>query len=680
MKAEKFSNIAFSICIALIFLIYISALPPAIMDFLLVANFSFSLLLLFISFNLEKSSQFTIFPSLLLLSTLFRLGLNLSTTRLILTRAPEAGIYAAGEVIAGFASFVAANNVLVGLLLFLLILSVQFFVVAKGADRISEVVARFMLDGLPGKQIAVDSDLSAGLLDENQVRKMRQNILDESYFYASMDGAMKFLKGDVIASLCITTINIGGGIAMGILYYGMDLGTSLYVFCLLTIGDGLVSILPAFFTAVAAATVLSRLVCRQPTSSAIVSQLLASDLPFLGACASLLLLMVTPLPKIPLLSAAGGMGLLALWVHRRSIPKMENDSFEKAKQGIENLTKMEVVGIEIGYELIKLVDRQRGGKLPDLIMGVRKKLAEEIGVIIPPVNIRDNIKLPSKKYKIFVRGLSVAEGKIYRNRVLALKSRENLPPLDGIPTHEPTAHLKAYWIEASVREEVEAKGYQILEPSAVLALHFREVCLEHINRILSHQEVLEILARAKKTIPDLIKELIPKKISISKLKAILQELLIEQIPIHDMETILEISSENTHLPPEIVAEKIRQRLIHNIAQKYLAYDGNLRTIHLTPPLENYLSQNINRSSLWEKEFVQLIRKKLTSLQHNGPICLLLQKSNLRRFLAQMLHRSKLRIPVFVQNELTKNIQYRILETLSHHEFLFFSKNSKHFRR
>lgn len=661
LKLEA-TNLILGILITLILFLYIAPLSGGVMDLLLVVNLSFSLLILFVALNIESPSRFTTFPTLLLLATLFRLGLNISSTRLILSKAHEKGLNAAGEIIAGFGTFVAGDQALVGLMIFSIILVVHYFVISKGSDRISEVTARFMLDSLPGKQLGVDRELQNRSISEKEARKQKKEIMRESNFYASMDGAMKFVKGDALASVLITAINIVGGLLLGILIYQIPLTQALEIFTKLTIGDGLVSAIPALLNALSAGIIMTRVSGVELPGKEMKDQLFTSPMPLFCTAAVLFLMLFTPLPKVPLVMAVLTMAIMGSLIYRSQKPENKGSHLAREKQHIEELTQLEPMVIEIGYSLIRLIDESRGGQVGKLIMEIRKKTAEELGVIIPPVAIRDNLKLPSKAYRIFIRGSQVTEGTIHRDRFLAINPGQVRAKLPGVEISEPILGLKAFWIQEKDREFAESEGYQILTPAAVLAVHFRQTALEGIDKILTRKEVLSILDRAKKTIPDLVSEAIPDKLTIAKLKSILQELLMEQVPIHDIETILEVSYENYDLSPLAIAEEARSRLMPSVIQKYRSPEGILKVIALSQDAETCMGELTKSRDPQEEEerLARAINEKIADL---GPLPLLC-RANLRRYLRDILKKHKIKIPVFSprevgESEIEKSAQIQI---------------------
>ncbi|RME85209.1 MAG: hypothetical protein D6785_04700, partial [Planctomycetota bacterium] len=602
-------------------------------------------LVLFTAIHVEKPLHFSAFPSLLLLATLFRLALNISTTRLILSQAHEKGVYAAGKVISTFGKVMAANQLVVGLVLFGLILVVHYFVITKGADRISEVMARFMLDGLPGKQLGVDRDCTSGVLSKEEAEKKKEDILQESNFFASMDGAMKFIKGDALASLIITLINLLGGLILGLFYYSMSFSHTLEVFSKLTIGDGLVSMIPSLLNALSAGILLSRVSGRDLLASEVHHQLFKASLPLMVTASVLVLFLLTPLPKIPLLFGSVILFFLAYQEKAKTSAYTPSVPFHKEHEKIEELTQLETLEIQLGFKLVKLVDEGKGGLLGRRIMEIRKRFAEELGLIIPPVAIGDNLSLRPKNYQILIRGNIVAEGTLYPDKFLAVNPGRDLEPLNGIEVLEPVYKMKGIWISVQDKEKAEELGYQVFSAYSVLASHFQSTILNHLDKILTLKQVLQIIERARKDLGKLVDEAIPAYITAGKLKAILQELLVEQVPIHDIEAILETSIENSELAPIAIAEEVRSRLVGTLLQKYRNKEGHIPLIKLSQETELLLSENLN--DLDKKQIANLLHLKIYQIGTYPVVC----SGKIRRDLRDMLRSKNLDTPVFSYREI-----------------------------
>ncbi|MGD9692790.1 MAG: flagellar biosynthesis protein FlhA [Phycisphaerales bacterium] len=581
-----FAPIGFLLMIGVI----VVPLPPVLMDVLLAGNITLSALVLLTVIYLREPLDFSVFPALLLAVTLLRLTLNIATTRLILSAeatSPEEARYVAGHVVEAFGAFVAGNSLAVGIILFVIIIVVQFVVITKGATRISEVAARFTLDAMPGKQMAIDADLNAGMINEQQARSRRERLSQEADFFGAMDGASKFVRGDAIAGIIITLINITGGFAIGAMQKGWGIAESADVFTRLTIGDGLSSQLPALIVSIAAGLLvtrsggsgvslgddLARQVVGRPISLFITAGFLAS-------------LSVTPLPMAPLLLAATVLTVTGLVMRRtEQAAKRSNEDAAKSEEAkakpeapkVETLLKVDTLELEVGYGLVPLVDAGQGGDLLDRISAIRRQLAMEYGLVMPPVRIRDNMSLEPSIYRVKIRGASVAEGQTHPGRYLAIDSGLASGPIDGLETREPAFGLNAYWIDASAKPRAEALNYTVVDASSVLATHLTEVVRSHADELLTREEVNNLLAQLKEKSPKLVDEIIPAVIKVGELQKILQSLLRERVPIRDLETILETLADwrPKTQDPDVLVEYVRNALRRVICQQ-----------HATPPEHN----------------------------------------------------------------------------------------------
>ncbi len=585
---------------ALIFVLLIP-LPTGMLDLLLVTNILLSTVVLMTVMHIPRPLEFSSFPSLLLAMTLLRLVLNTATTRLILSNG-AAGTAAAGHVVEAFGVFVASNSLAVGVIIFLIITVIQFVVITKGATRIAEVAARFTLDGMPGKQMAIDADLNAGIIDEAEARRRRAEITAEADFYGAMDGASKFVRGDAIAGIVITLVNVLGGIYMGMVEGGMSLGQSLDVYTKLTIGDGLASQIPAFILSVAAGMLVTRSTGRTNLGEEVISQLTARPVALATAAGFLVVLTITPLPTVPLLIAASGCGLIA-FVAQKARAAAERKSRaqqavkQKAKeQPIEAQLGVDPLELQIGLGLVRLVDRQRGGDLLDRIGSLRRQLASELGLIVPPVRIRDNATLEPNQYRVLLRGQEIARAELEPTSLLAIDSGLASEPLGGIETTEPAFGLTAWWIPPDQRSRAETAGYTVVEPTGVLATHLTEIIKRHADELLSRAEVHKLLENLKQRNAQLVEEVIPELLKPGEVQKVLQMLLRERVPIRDLETILETLGDwaPRTKDPEILTEYVRAALARTICSQYRDENGVLHCITLDPQTEDYIQANIQR--------------------------------------------------------------------------------------
>jgi flagellar biosynthesis protein FlhA len=581
-------------------------LPPFALDLLLVCSLSISLLVFLGALYIERPLDFSAFPSLLVLVTLFRLALNLASTRMILLRGGEGGD-SVGHVIRAFGDFAVGGNYVVGAVVFLILVIVNFIVITKGADRVSEVAARFTLDSLPGKQMAIDSDLAAGLIDENGARTRRKEVQMEAEFHGAMDGASKFVRGDAIAGLIIVAINVLAGMVVGVAQHGLPVGEAAATFTILSIGDGLVSQLPALLVSAGAALLVTRDSSGQSVLGSVGDQLLARPRPT-GITAAVLgvLALVPGMPHVPLLGLAIATGVLS-WraakaQKQQATPggagKNAPPGAEKApttlgsqKDEIETLLPLDLLSIEVGLGLLPLVDADKGGELLTRIGSVRRQLALELGFVVPAVHIRDEVRLRPGGYKILVSGTAVAEGEVRPGRVLAIDpSQRALVDINGESVKEPTFGLPAKWISTGDRTAAETRGCTVVDPSAVVATHVTEVIRNHADELLGRSEAQELLDIAGKDNSKVIEELVPHLMSFGEMMKVLRTLLAEGVSIRDMRSILETLADNAGQTkePAALVEVVRQRIGRQISSQHLAEDGTLHAMILGPEAEELI--------------------------------------------------------------------------------------------
>jgi flagellar biosynthesis protein FlhA len=609
----RYRHLLVPIAFLTLIIVLVIPLPPPVMDVLLSANISLAAVILLTTIYMNRPLDFSVFPALLLATTLFRLVLNVASTRLILTAdadTPEQAVGVAGHVIQAFGTFVAGESIVVGAIIFLILIVVQFVVITKGATRMSEVAARFTLDAMPGKQMAIDADLSAGLIDEAEARRRREAITREADFYGAMDGASKFVRGDAIAGVIITLVNIAGGFTIGAMEKGWGIAESLQVFTKLTIGDGLVSQVPSFIIAIAAGLIVARGGDRETISEQIPIQLASQPTALYLISGFLGILAFTPLPSLPLLAAATALGLIAWSIgfigrQSRAAKEMEARAEAAAKpkepQPVEELLAVDTLELEIGYGLVQLVDASRGGDLLDRISMIRRQLAVEIGVVLPPIRIRDNMQLDANSYRVKLRGSSVGEGTIYPDLLMAMDSGLASGRIDGIAGKEPAFGLDAVWIEPSMKQRAETMNYTVVDATSVVATHLTELVKEHADELLSRQEVNHLLEQLKETAPKLVEETVPGIIRPADLQKVLQNLLRERVPIRDLETILETLGDWAAHTKDVavLTEYVRNALRRTISNMYAETgdDGRPRLYCVTmdPALEDLLSGYIDRS-------------------------------------------------------------------------------------
>ncbi|MCH7813559.1 MAG: flagellar biosynthesis protein FlhA [Planctomycetes bacterium] len=589
---------AIVLCLILVILI---PLPTSVMDFLLLVNITLSGIVLLTVMYMEGPLEFSSFPSLLLSLTLFRLVLNIGTTRLILTNAHK-GTEAAGKVVATFGKFVAGDVLMVGVIIFAIIVIIQFVVITKGATRIAEVAARFTLDGMPGKQMAIDADLNAGILNEAQAKQRREEITRESDFYGAMDGASKFVRGDAVAGIIITGVNILGGMYVGMVELDMSFSETLTVFTTLTIGDGLVSQIPAFIVSVAAGMIVTRSASKQNLGDELLGQLSSKPIALVLAACFLGVLLFTPLPKVPLLLLASGCGAIAYTVRRSELSVATDQATArqaKAKQPdrIEKYLAPDPMELEVGYGLIKLVDRKQGGDLLDRVTNMRRQVAGELGIVVPPIRIRDNIQLGPNAYVVKIKALEVGQGEVMAGHLLAIDAGAVGERLHGIETKEPAFGLPALWIEPERRHDAEHRNYTVVEPTAVLATHLTEVIKRHADELLTRQEVNRLLDNLGERSAKLVEELIPSVVKPGELQRVMQNLLRERVPVRDLETILETVGDwiTRTKDVDLLTEYVRNALARTICHQHRDEQGKIPCVTLEPQIEESINAQLDRS-------------------------------------------------------------------------------------
>lgn len=587
-------------------------LPPSMMDIFICANIGLASVILMTTIYMGKPLEFSVFPALLLGTTLFRLVLNVASTRLILSAdaaSPDQASQIAGHVIEAFGQFVAGSSPAVGVIIFVILIIVQFVVITKGATRMSEVAARFTLDAMPGKQMAIDADLSAGLINEEQARERRTQITSEADFYGAMDGASKFVRGDAIAGIIITFINILGGIGIGMFDKGWSMADSARVFTLLTIGDGLVSQIPSFIIAIAAGLIVARSGNKQTLGEEIPDQLSSQPVALYLISGFLLLLAMTPLPSLPLLLGAVLMAALA-WglrftgkqamVMKEAEARAEASGASAEPPPVEELLHVDVMEIEIGYGLVQVVDASRGGDLLDRIAMIRRQLAAEIGVVVPPIRIRDNMQLDPHEYRVKIRGASVGRGQVYPDLLMAMDSGMASGRLEGIRGLEPAFGLEATWIEPEMKHRAESMNYTVVDATSVMATHLTELIKDHAAELLTREEVNHLLDELRKKSPKLVEEAIPSAIKPGDLQKVLQNLLNERVPVRDLETIVETLADwATHTKDtDVLTEYVRNALRRTISLQHAETDENghsrLWCVTTDPSVEDVISGYVDR--------------------------------------------------------------------------------------
>ncbi len=594
----KLRDMAVGIGVVGIVVVMIVPIPSGLLDFLLSFNISLSVLILLLSMYSEDALEMTIFPSLLLLTTLLRLTLNISTTKSILSTG------SAGKVVEAFGNFVIAGNPVVGFVVFFIIVLVNFLVITKGAERVAEVAARFTLDAMPGKQMAIDADLNAGLITEDEARQRRKDIQKYADFYGAMDGATKFVKGDAIAGIVITFINIGAGFLIGMVGQGMDASEALYRYTLLTVGDGLVGQIPALLISTATGLVVTRSASESNLGDDLLTQLGGKPtlLIFVGVFITLLGI-VTPLPFfIHLL--IGGLYIF-LGIKNKDIKKAEEEYVEedfseaeelRKPENVLSLLKVDDIELEFGYGLVPLADVSQGGDLLDRIVMIRRQIAMELGLVVPIIRLRDNIQLNPNEYIIKIKGVEVAKGEVYFDHYLAMDSGLGEGDIEGIDTVEPAFGIPAKWITEKEREKAEVFGYTVVDPPSVIATHLTEVIKEKAYELIGRQDVKILIENVREEYPAVVEEVIPKILSLGEIQKVLSNLLREQISIRDMVTILETLADygNITRDTDLLTEYVRQKLSGYITNKYVQ-NGAINVITLSTEIEELIMNSINKT-------------------------------------------------------------------------------------
>jgi flagellar biosynthesis protein FlhA len=613
----RFADITMATLVVMVIGMMIIPMPTKLLDVLLSLNITFAVVTLLSTFYVKEALEIAAFPTILLLATLYRLALNVSTTRLILLKGY------AGEVITAFGNFVVGGNYVVGAVVFLILVVIQFIVITKGAERVAEVAARFTLDAMPGKQMAIDADLNSGLIDESEARLRRTRIQREADFYGAMDGASKFVKGDAIAGLIITVINIIGGLTIGVFQRGLTAGQALQVYALLTVGDGLVAQIPALVFSTATGVIVTRAASETSLGIDVINSLTSNHRPLLIGAGLLFMLAIVPgLPFLPFAVIGSLLGFLGYRMIREKkiaaeMPKEEARREARPQQaGPENvlpLMTVEPMELEIGYALIPLVDPSQGGDMLERISTIRRQMALESGLIVPPIRIRDNIQLKPTEYVIKVRGVEVSRGELIPDHYLAINTSGVEEALVGIPTTDPAFGLKAFWISPEIRDKAEEMGFTVVDAPSVLATHLSEIIKKYGADLLSRQDVQKLIDTVKEGNPAAVEELL-SVLSLGDIQKVLQNLLRESIPIRDLVTIFEALADNGRISRSVdfLTERVREALSRHITHRFKGEDGQITAMTLSPIWEQKIREALkgDLSQGWQ---LQMDPKSLNSL-------------------------------------------------------------------
>jgi len=674
---HRHRSLIFPVAATSLVLVILIPLPPAMMDMLLSANITLAAVILLTTIYVSHPLEFSVFPSLLLASTLLRLVLNTASTRLILTAGerfdnPAEATAAAGYVIQTFGNFVAGGSLAVGFIIFVILVVIQFVVITKGATRISEVAARFTLDGMPGKQMAIDADLNAGLINEAEARRRRELINHEADFYGAMDGASKFVRGDAIAGIIITLVNIVGGLYVGMIEYGWPLTQCLQAFTKLTIGDGLVTQIPAFIISVAAGLIVTRSTARTNLGEELIGQLTAKPVALAIAAGFLAMLAITPLPKFPLLLLGGCCGGMAFVLSRsekqqavRAAEQKKSQAAPKAEP-IENLLSVDPMELEVGYGLIQLVDKSQGGDLLERISMLRRQIAVELGIVVPPIRIRDNMQLQPTQYLIKLKGVQVARGEAMPGQYLAIDSGAVREKITGAETIEPAFGLPAIWIEESKRPLAERNNYTVVPASSVIATHITDIIKKNAADLLTRDELQRLLDNLKERCPAVVQEVVGPILKLGEVQKVLQNLLRERVPIRDLQTILETLGDwaSRTKDVEVLTEYVRNALARSICWQYKDQNDTIHCVTLDPATEDAINSHVQRSEAGSyltlppaeaSKIVEAVAQHVNDPANAGRQLVILCSPQIRLQVRRLIESSLPNVPVLAYNEVVKGI-------------------------
>lgn len=672
------SEIMTVIGVVTILVVMIIPLPSILLDFLLALNITVAITILLIAMYTLKPLDFFIFPPLLLVTTLFRLSLNVASTRLILLHGNE-GPLAAGRVIKSFGSFVVGGNYVVGVIVFIILVIVNFVVITKGATRIAEVAARFTLDGMPGKQMSIDADLNAGLIDENEAKERRITITREAEFHGSMDGAAKFVRGDAIAGIIITIINIFGGFIIGVLQKKMSIINAAQNYTLLTVGDGLVSQIPALIISTAAGIVVSR-AASEGTMGKDFGKLFSSypKAIYLSALTIFCFGLIPGLPHIPfmILSVIIGISVFVFEKKKEQLKEekvqvKKKEAIDEGPEPVEHLLTIDPLELEVGYGLIALVDREQGGKFLDRVRSIRRQFAVEMGMIIPPIHIRDNLQLNSSEYQILLKGVKIAGAELMVNHYLAMDPGDATRKIEGIETKEPAFNIPACWIPEARKEEAKLSGYTVVDDATIMATHLTEVLRKHASELLGRQEVQNLLDNLRKTYPKAVEELVPNLLSLGAVQKVLQNLLQERISIRDLLTIVETLADCAPLTkdPDLLTEYVRNKMSRSFISPHIGEDGYLKLITMSQDVESILLKGIQKTEHGSylsvdpniaDSIISSIKKEAEKAMSKNIQPILLTTPVIRRHLRKMIEYFVPSLMILSQSELLNDVGFKAI--------------------
>ncbi|CCG87526.1 flagellar biosynthesis protein FlhA [Erwinia piriflorinigrans] len=679
MKETQWKVLAGPVLILLILSMMVLPLPPFILDLLFTFNIALSIMVLLVAMFTQRTLDFAAFPTILLFSTLLRLALNVASTRVILMDG-HTGAGAAGRVVEAFGHFLVGGNFAIGIVVFIILVIINFMVITKGAGRIAEVGARFVLDGMPGKQMAIDADLNAGLIGEEEAKKRRSDVTQEADFYGSMDGASKFVRGDAIAGIMIMVINVIGGLLVGVIQHGMDAGHAAETYTLLTIGDGLVAQIPALVISTAAGVIVTRVGTDQDVGEQMVGQMFNNPRVMMLSAGVLGMLGLVPgMPNFVFLLFTAGLLALAWWVRGKQMAPQAPAVAQSSSMQPENAGSLEAtwgdvqledsLGMEVGYRLIPMVDSAQDGELLGRIRSIRKKFAQEMGFLPPVVHIRDNMDLTPARYRILMKGVEIGSGDAFPGRWMAINPGTAAGTLPGEKTIDPAFGLEAIWIDSALKEQAQIQGFTVVEASTVVATHLNHLIGQYASELFGRQEAQQLLDRVTQEMPKLTEDLIPGVITLTTLHKVLQNLLAERVSIRDMRTIIETLAEHAAVQtdPQELTSVVRVALGRAITQQWFPGAGEVQVIGLDTTLERLLLQALQGGGGLEPGLAdRLLAQAQTALQHQeglGAPPVLLVNHPLRALLARFLRRSLPQLMVISNMELTDNRQIRMTSTI-----------------
>jgi flagellar biosynthesis protein FlhA len=668
-----------------ILMVMILPIPPILLDLFLAFNITLAIIVLLIAVYLKKALDFSTFPTILLITTLFRLSLNVASTRLILLHGSE-GPGAAGQVIESFGNFVVGGNYAVGFVVFAILVIINFVVITKGAGRIAEVGARFTLDAMPGKQMAIDADLNAGLIGDDEARERRKEIAMEADFYGAMDGASKFVRGDAVAGILITAINILGGLAIGVLQQGMPVGEAAMTYTLLTVGDGLVAQIPALIISTAAGIVVSSVSSEAGLSDSIGKQFAYNAKPIFIASGILFGFAVIPgLPHLAFFVLSALTAFAAYMIHRASERReaAEAATAEALKQSAaapakkdqaDEIELIDSLGLEVGYRIIPLVDPAEGGELLERIKGIRKQFIEDMGLLVPPVHIKDNLHLKPTEYVFLVKGVEVARGELMVGHSLAIDPGNAQPGLEGVPTADPAFGLPSVWVSDSQQERAQMMGYTVVNHSAVIATHVTEIIKGYAADLLGRQDVQNLLDRVAKTLPKVVEELVPGLLSLGSVQKVFCNLLRERVSIRDLQTILETIADYAPVTKDtdLLTEYVRMNLARQISKSHQSDDMVIEVLALNQEIEDAITKSIQDTPQGAfmtiepsvaQSIIQRIKDALEEMLGKGHQPVLLASHQTRRFVKKLIERTFPTIDVISHNEIARNVRVETLKVV-----------------